>query len=103
MLIECIAQVDGMTGYEVSGLMLLSKAVHLAQYLKSSFGIKAGDVISICSENRIEFGVTIHATLFLGATVAPLNHSYVEGMLIEFILYQSIQFYIISLRFSPKI
>lgn len=80
MLFNYIVQVDGITGYEISGEQLLSKAVHLAQYLQETHGIKAGDVISVCSENRIEFAVTIHATLLIGATIAPLNNSYIEGM-----------------------
>ncbi|XP_031619823.1 luciferin 4-monooxygenase-like [Contarinia nasturtii] len=73
-----IVLIDGITGEEISAHKLLSKAVCLARYLQENVGIKSGDIISICSENRIEFAITIHATLFLGATIAALNHGYVE-------------------------
>ncbi|XP_031635467.1 4-coumarate--CoA ligase 1-like [Contarinia nasturtii] len=73
-----IILVDGLTGEEINAQTFISKAICLAQYLQEKFGVKSGDVISICSENRIELAITIHATLFLGATVAPLNHSYGE-------------------------
>lgn len=42
------------------------------------FGTKAGDVVGICSENRLEFAVTVYATILLGATVAPVNVTYTE-------------------------
>lgn len=72
---------DGISGEEISAHTLLSKAVCIARYLQEKFGIKSGDVISICSENRIEFAITIHAILFLGAAIAPLNQSYIESTL----------------------
>lgn len=75
-----IEQIDGVSGRTVSGNELKSKAIRLAKYMQQHFRIKSGDVISICSENRIEFAIAIHATLFLGATIAPLNHSYIKGM-----------------------
>lgn len=52
--------------------------INLAKNLQQHFGIKSGDVISICSENRIEFGLTIYAAFLIGATVAPLNNTYTE-------------------------
>lgn len=74
-------QVDAISGEEVSARALLTKAICLAKYLQENFGIKSGDVISICSENRIEFAITVHAILLLGATIAPLNYSYIESKL----------------------
>lgn len=76
-------QVDGFSGEEISAHTLLTKAISVARYLQDKFNIKSGDVISICSENRIEFSIVIHATLYLGATIAPLNHSYVAGNTFE--------------------
>lgn len=73
-------QIDGSTGIEISGINLLSKSIHLAQYMQKSLGMNVGDVISICSENRIEFAVTNLAILLIGATIAPFNHSYTGGM-----------------------
>lgn len=58
---------------------MLSKVVCLAQYLQQQLRIKSGDTISVCSENRIEFAITIQAAICVGATVAPLNHSYIES------------------------
>lgn len=42
------------------------------------FETKPGDVVGICSENRLEFAVTVYATILLGATVAPVNVTYTE-------------------------
>lgn len=81
-------QIDGLTGYEVSARELLSKAVHLAQYLQT-IGIESGDAITVCSENRIEFCVTIHAILYIGATVAPVNISYTESMWIYLTIFSN--------------
>lgn len=102
-------QVDGISGEEISAHTLLSKAIRIARYLQEKLGIKSGkldktklfhfifvskknrnsviwnwvwisgDVISICSENRIEFVISLHAILLLGATVAPLNLSYIQS------------------------
>lgn len=52
----------------------------MSKYLQNTFGIKVGDAISICSENRIEFAVTNLAILIIGCTIAPVNHGYTEGM-----------------------
>lgn len=76
-----ILQVDGISGEEINAHTLARKAICVARYLQEKFNIKSGDVISICSENRIEFAITIHATFFLGATIAPLNHNYIESTL----------------------
>lgn len=55
-----------------------SHCIRLAKSFQSKFGIKSGDVLSICSENRIEFCLTTIAAFLLGAIVAPLNTSYTE-------------------------
>lgn len=69
---------DGITGKEYSAKQILSDATHLAILLRQSFNLKAGDKISVCSENRYEFAITIHAAHFLGVTIAPINNSYTE-------------------------
>lgn len=74
-------QVDGITGEQMSAHTLLLRAVSLAMYLQNEIGIKSGDVISVCSENRIEFFITIHAAFLVGAAIAPLNQSYIDSML----------------------
>lgn len=52
----------------------------MAERLSELFDIKVGDVIGICSENRLEFAISVYATILLGATVAPLNVTYSECM-----------------------
>lgn len=42
------------------------------------FGIKSGDKIGICSENRTEFAYVLFGTLCVGATFAPMNTTYGE-------------------------
>lgn len=39
-------------------------------------GVRPGDVIGICSENRLEYASTILGILAIGATCAPLNPIY---------------------------
>lgn len=56
---------------------LLHKSLELAKALKS-YGLKKNDVVSMCCDNRFEFPITFYATLYVGATLAPLNSSYTE-------------------------
>lgn len=41
--------------------------------------VRVGDVVGIVSENRLEFPAALFASIFLGATVAPINLTYSEG------------------------
>lgn len=41
-------------------------------------GIRSGDTIGLCSDNRIEFPYVLFGTQFLGATLAPMNITYTE-------------------------
>lgn len=59
-------------------LQLQSKAIRLADRMQKLFGIRTGDAVGICSENRMEFAIAMHATLLLGAIVAPVNVTYTE-------------------------
>lgn len=70
-----VLQVDGETGEELSAPLILKRSIKLARWLTSR-GIKKGDSISINSENRLEFCLVPVATLFVGATFAPLNPDY---------------------------
>lgn len=54
-------------------------SIRLAKSLQFD-GVVAGDVIGLCSENRAEFPVVLFAAFLLGATVAPLNTTYIEGI-----------------------
>lgn len=69
---------DGISGEELTGHQLSSRAIKLAKALQQQCKIKSSDVISICSENRIEYALTIHAAILLGAIVAPFNSAYTE-------------------------
>lgn len=71
-------QVDGITGQKFTCAQLRSRSIRLAERMSELFDLKAGDVVGICSENRLEFAVTVYATILLGATVAPVNVIYTE-------------------------
>lgn len=60
-------------------MQLVDGSVRLARQLRAA-GIQPGDVIGMCSESRFECAYTIFATFYLGATIAPLNVSYTEGI-----------------------
>lgn len=75
----------------------------MAIYLQNSFGINAGDVLSICSENRIEFIITNLAIIILGATIAPFNHSYTEGEMKHFLNLSKPKVIFVSPPFFDKV
>lgn len=54
------------------------QVIRLAKCLSFVYGIKEGDVIGLCSENRLELPIVIFAAFCLGATVAPLNVTYTD-------------------------
>lgn len=69
--------VDGLTGVEISAKKFEELIVQFARSLQN-LGIKNDDVIGLCSENRLEFAVTMFGTLLLNATLAPFNVTYTE-------------------------
>ncbi|XP_058811880.1 uncharacterized protein LOC131676664 [Topomyia yanbarensis] len=73
-----VAIIDGIYGTELRYLELLEQAVRLGECLRVLAGVKVGDVIGIVSENRLEFPPVLFASIFLGATVAPINLTYTE-------------------------
>lgn len=74
---------DGLTGKQMRGNEIKTEVIRLARGMQQKLGIKSGDIISVCSENRIEFCLTFHAAFLIGATVAPLNISYTERTTIK--------------------
>ncbi|CAG9863045.1 unnamed protein product [Phyllotreta striolata] len=72
-----VAMVDVFTGCTLTYEQLFRDTCNLAQALRK-YGCKQGTVISVCSENSLSFFVPVIATLYLGATVAPINHAYTE-------------------------
>lgn len=71
-------QINAANGETLTSNELRSRSIRVAECLQHA-GIKEGDVVSICSENRFEFMITLYGTVFLGATVAPLNTTYILG------------------------
>lgn len=78
--------VDAVSGLRLTAAEVRANAIRLAVGIKESFGIKSGDRIGICSENRFEFATVWHAIILLGCTMAPLNVTYSEGSNEDFIL-----------------
>lgn len=76
----CFLQIDGITDREFTANEILGQTAHLAKCMREKLNVKSGDTIGICSENRIEFVVTAFATIALGATLAPFNTTYTEGI-----------------------
>ncbi|KAJ3659978.1 hypothetical protein Zmor_011638 [Zophobas morio] len=71
------ALVDAITGESISYPKLLELTCSLAESLrKSGYGINT--VVSVSSENNIQFFIPVIASLFIGATVAPVNHNYTD-------------------------
>ncbi|XP_050085376.1 uncharacterized protein LOC126571137 [Anopheles aquasalis] len=70
--------IDGVYSTELQYLELLEKAIRLAESLRRHANLQSGDVMGVCSENRLEFPVVLYAAFFLGAAVAPINLTYTE-------------------------
>ncbi|KAJ8962650.1 hypothetical protein NQ318_001043 [Aromia moschata] len=69
------AMIDAVTGEALSRRSLLQAACDTATALQRC-GCTKGTVISICSENSLQFFTPVLASLFTGCIVAPVNHSY---------------------------
>ncbi|EFA06717.1 Luciferin 4-monooxygenase-like Protein [Tribolium castaneum] len=71
------AFVDAASGETISYLDLLKKSCFLAEsLLKSGYG--RDTIVSISSENNVQFYIPVIACLYIGAVVAPINHNYTE-------------------------
>lgn len=70
-------QIDGITGRHYTANEFLKDILRFLFACKvKRMNINQGDVVAISSENRYEFAVVVFGTLFMNATVAPLNVSY---------------------------
>jgi acyl-CoA synthetase (AMP-forming)/AMP-acid ligase II len=67
--------VDAVTGETRTYSDILTKSLSVAECLHAR-GVTAGDVISICSENSLDFVLPVLAAYYVGAACAPLNPSY---------------------------
>lgn len=70
-------QIDGIKDEQITYRKLLENSMHLANCLQE-FGVTDGDVVGLISENRMEFPAIAFATLIAGATLAPMNATYIE-------------------------
>lgn len=55
---------------------LMARALHNA-------GLRQNDVISVVSENRLEFTALVFGAFYLNAIVAPINTTYTERKFIQ--------------------
>ncbi|XP_063821991.1 uncharacterized protein LOC135071999 [Ostrinia nubilalis] len=77
-----VALINGSTGESISYTDLAKKIVNVATSL-SKLGVRQGDVVAICSENRIEYLIANIATYYLGAVSTFLNIAYTKDELIH--------------------
>lgn len=70
-------QIDGITSQELTYNELKTRSIRYAECLQAE-GVQEGDVVGLCSENRMDFTCALFGTILLGATVAPLNLTYSE-------------------------
>ncbi|KAJ9580127.1 hypothetical protein L9F63_004200 [Diploptera punctata] len=77
-----VALVDAVTGKTRTFSEILSRSISVAEGFKAR-GIKTGDVVSICSENSIDFILPVLAACYIGATCAPLNPAYTTRELLH--------------------
>ncbi|XP_062557091.1 uncharacterized protein LOC134221931 isoform X2 [Armigeres subalbatus] len=75
---NAVGLIDGVFGTELHYLELLEQTVRLAECLRTLADVRVGDVVGIVSENRLEFPAVLFGSIFLGATVAPINLTYSE-------------------------
>lgn len=72
---ENVIQIDAITGEELTGGIILKRAIRVANHFKK-YGIGLGDSVSVMSENRLEFVAVPVAAFLVGASFAPLNPEY---------------------------
>ncbi|XP_063539108.1 uncharacterized protein LOC134748293 isoform X5 [Cydia strobilella] len=73
-----VALICGETGNSVSYKDILQQSVNLAVSLQK-LGLKKGEVVALCSENRFEFPVAALAAMYCGAVLSTLNVTYSPG------------------------
>lgn len=70
-----IMLVDVVTGEEFSAIEIVNRSIEVAKGLLA-VGLKKGDVVSIVSENRVEFAFVMFGTIFNNCIIAPVNNTY---------------------------
>lgn len=72
-------QINGDTGDKITYAKLLQEIVNIGSGLKR-IGVKSGDVVALCSENRYEYLASAIGVVCCGATVTPVNVQYTTGL-----------------------
>ncbi|XP_072396743.1 luciferin 4-monooxygenase-like [Diabrotica undecimpunctata] len=78
--VKHFCMVDVFSGETRTYRSLVEDSCTLAQALLN-FGLQPNTIVSISSENNVRFFDAVLASLYVGATVAPINHVYTEDEL----------------------
>lgn len=71
---------DASTGEQLTAVRLRDRGIRIAECLRH-YGIRSGDVIGICAENRAEFVDVMLGVQMLGACLTPMNPQYTAAEL----------------------
>ncbi|XP_032527004.2 uncharacterized protein LOC116777513 [Danaus plexippus] len=77
-----VALIDGAKGEQITFGEMARKIVNIASSL-TKLGVKVGDVVAICSENRIEYLIATIAVFCCGGVVTFYNPAYTKDDLIH--------------------
>ncbi|XP_063831313.1 uncharacterized protein LOC135080576 isoform X1 [Ostrinia nubilalis] len=77
-----VALIDGETDQKITYNQLLQEIVNFGEGLKK-LGVKRGDVVALCSENKMEYISAALAVVCCGATITPLNIHYTKDEMIH--------------------
>lgn len=91
-----VAQVNAYTGEEQTFQHISIGTRKLAIALKNQ-GLQVNDCVAVCSENSTQFCIPVCATLYLGATICPLNPLYTKRELIHALNISKPRFIFLSL------
>ncbi|XP_033218054.1 luciferin 4-monooxygenase-like [Belonocnema kinseyi] len=88
------------TGEQFNFSQILEKSLKLTKSLEK-LGLKLNDRIGICSENSLNFGISILSSIFLGTTFCPLNPAYTERELIHAMSISKPKYVFVSISCLP--
>ncbi|XP_022817593.1 4-coumarate--CoA ligase 1-like [Spodoptera litura] len=74
---DAVAVINGDTNQQITFKQILQETVNVATGL-ARLGVKRGDVVALCSENRDEFMPTALAVVCCGATITTYNLLYTK-------------------------
>ncbi|KAJ2941081.1 hypothetical protein O0L34_g10313 [Tuta absoluta] len=77
-----IAFIDGITDEKITYNEFVQKVLNVAASLLEA-GVKKGDVVAICSENRIEYMLTIFGVIYIGGIANFINSAYSKEELLH--------------------